>query len=92
MFRKERRPPMNGRWSNEELEHIAAAMRQGAGRISVAGRTHDVAFAPTSDDALQARIDDAYRRKYADSPYLSPMIGARARAATVRITPQEETR
>jgi hypothetical protein len=34
------------------------------------------------------RIDDAYREKYHDSPYLGPMIGPRARAATVKIMPR----
>jgi aryl-alcohol dehydrogenase-like predicted oxidoreductase len=33
-------------------------------------------------------VDGAYRAKYKGSPYLAPMIGARARAATVRIVPQ----
>ena len=30
-------------------------------------------------------IDDAYRAKYHGSPYLSPMIGARARSAAVKV-------
>ena len=33
------------------------------------------------------RIDDAYRAKYHNSPYLDPMLGARARAATVKVIP-----
>ena len=41
---------------------------------------------PTIND----RIDDAYRAKYTDSHYLAPMVGTRARAATVRITPRPE--
>src|SRR5579885_3149043 len=61
-----------------------AAMRQRAGRIKAAGRTVEVIFEPV-DGALNERIDAAYRAKYADSPYLRPMIGARARSATVRI-------
>lgn len=35
------------------------------------------------------RVDEAYRAKYAGSPYLSPMVGDRARSATVRITPRD---
>jgi hypothetical protein len=35
-------------------------------------------------------IDDAYRAKYAASPYLKAMIGTRARAVTVRIVPREK--
>jgi len=65
-----------------------AAVRQRAGRISAAGMTKEVAFEPASD-SWQDRIDDAYRAKYAKSPYLAPMIGHRARAATVEITPRD---
>jgi hypothetical protein len=65
-----------------------AALRQKAGRITAAGITKEVAFEPV-DGELNDRIDDAYRAKYASSPYLKPMIGARARAATVKAVPRE---
>ena len=65
-----------------------AALRQRAGRITAAGSTHDVTFAPVADAATNDRVDDAYRAKYAGSPYLAPMIGTRARAAMVRIAPR----
>jgi len=68
-----------------------AAMRQKAGRISAAGMTKDVAFQPV-EGTVNDRIDDAYRAKYHASAYLDPMIGARARAATVRITPRSAGR
>jgi hypothetical protein len=45
--------------------------------------TFEVVAGPIND-----RIDEAYRAKYHDSPYLSPMIGARARSATVKIMPR----
>src|SRR3954449_1682666 len=61
-----------------------AAMRQRAGRITAAGMTKDVTFEPV-DGPINDRIDEAYRAKYRGSPYLSPMIGARARSATVRV-------
>jgi hypothetical protein len=38
---------------------------------------------------INDRIDDAYRAKYHDSPYLGPMISARARAATVQVSPRD---
>lgn len=60
-----------------------AAMRQKAGRITAAGMTIEVAFERA--EGPHDRIDDAYRTKYADSPYLGAMIGDRARSATVRI-------
>jgi hypothetical protein len=70
----------NSRW-------YQAAVRQKAGRIVAAGLTREVTFEPV-DGAINAQIDDAYRVKYKGSPYLDPMIGKRARSATVRITPQ----
>jgi hypothetical protein len=65
-----------------------AALRQKAGRITAAGMTKEVTFEPV-DGPINDRIDDAYRAKYRGSPYLSPMIGARARSATVRIMPRD---
>ena len=65
-----------------------AAMRERGGRINAAGMTKDVAFAPV-EGAINDRIDDAYREKYRDSPYLAPMIGPRALAATVQISPRD---
>ncbi|MGO4123179.1 DUF2255 family protein [Inquilinus sp. YAF38] len=65
-----------------------AALRQKAGRIIAAGITKEVIVEPV-DGPINDRIDDAYRAKYRSSPYLGPMIGARARSATVRVTPRE---
>jgi hypothetical protein len=64
-----------------------AASKQKAGRITAAGMTKDVVFAPV-DGPLLDRIDEAYRLKYRDSRYLEPMIGTRARAATMEIRPR----
>lgn len=63
-----------------------AAVSQKAGQITAAGQTTDVTFEAV-DGALNDRIDAAYRAKYSSSPYLKRMIGDRARAATVRISP-----
>ena len=71
----------NSRW-------YQAAVRQKAGRIIAAGMTTEVTFEPVNGP-INDRIDDAYRTKYRGSPYLGPMIGARARSATVRIMPRE---
>src|SRR5437879_576079 len=62
----------NSRW-------YQAAMRQKAGRITAAGITNEVTFEPVNG-SINDRIDDAYRAKYKGSPYLTPMISARARA------------
>ena len=73
-------------YSGKASSWYQAALRQKAGRIIVAGITKEVTFAPI-DGAINDRIDEAYRVKYRDSRYLDPMIGARARSATVRIEP-----
>jgi len=65
-----------------------AATKQKAGRIAAGGLTKEVAF-EIVERPLDDRIDDAYRAKYQSSPYLRPMIGNRARSATVRIVPKD---
>ena len=65
-----------------------AALRQKAGRIIAAGMTKEVSFEPVAGQ-INDGIDDAYRSKYCGSTYLKPMIGARARAATVKIMPRD---
>ncbi len=71
----------NSRW-------YQAAVRQKAGRIKAAGMTKEVTFEAV-DGRLNDQIDDAYRVKYRGSPYLAPMIGARARSATVKVMKRE---
>lgn len=65
-----------------------AALAQKAGRITAAGMTKDVTFEPV-DGPVNDAIDEAYRTRYHDSPYLAPMIGPRARAATVKVAPRD---
>lgn len=69
----------NSRW-------YQAVLSQKAGRIRIAGTEHEVAFEPADDTVLDA-VDDAYRTKYAASPYLEPMVRSGPRSTTVRITP-----
>jgi hypothetical protein len=64
-----------------------AALKQKAGRITAAGLTKEVAFESAADK--KELVDEAYRIKYRESPYLKPMIGVGASAATVKITPRE---
>ena len=73
-------------YNGQSSSWYKAAVARRAGRISAAGMTRDVAFAPVEGE-INERIDAAYKAKYAESPYLAPMIGRRARAATVRINP-----
>jgi hypothetical protein len=65
------------------------AMRQKTGRITGGGNTEEVTFEPVGG-AINERIDDAYRTKYKGSPYLDPMISAKARAATVKVMPRDK--
>lgn len=70
----------NSRW-------YQAAVQQRAGKVTVAGLTKEVIFEPV-EGPINDIIDDAYRTKYKNSPYLSPMINSRARSATVKIIPR----
>lgn len=65
-----------------------AAMRQTGGRIIAAEMTKEVTFEPANGPTNDL-VDDAYRAKYYGSPYLGAMIGARARAATVKVRPRD---
>ncbi|MEU4454737.1 DUF2255 family protein [Nocardioides sp. NPDC023903] len=67
-----------GRW-------YKSAIAQRTGKISAAGTEYQVEFTPITDPELGARIDSTYGEKYADSPYLPPMIAAGPKAATVEI-------
>ena len=74
-------------YNGQKSRWYQAAVRQKTGRIVAAGMTKEVVF-ESVEGAINDRIDDAYRAKYRGSPYLDPMIGKRARAATIRILPQ----
>jgi hypothetical protein len=74
-------------YNGQDSRWYQAAVRQKAGRIIAAGITKEVAF-ESVEGPLTDRIDDAYRTKYKGSPYLKPMVSARARSATVKIMPR----
>ena len=75
-------------YNRQSSRWYKAAQQQKAGRITAGGIRKDVSFEPVND-AINDRIDDGYRTKYKGSPYLKPMIGKRARSATVRVVPRE---
>jgi hypothetical protein len=77
-------------YNGQKSRWYQAALRQKAGRIRAAGLTKEVVFEPV-EGSLNDRIDEAYREKYASSPYLGPMIGAKARGATVKLVPRGVT-
>jgi len=76
-------------YNGQRSRWYQAAMRQKAGRITAAGLTKEVSFEPVTG-AINDEIDNAYRTKYKGSAYVAPMIGARARGATVKIAPIED--
>ncbi|WP_236974758.1 DUF2255 family protein [Membranihabitans maritimus] len=72
----------NGRW-------YRSAIQQKAGCIYAAGMVKDVIFEPVEyNEDLLTRIDEAYKTKYRNSPYLNPMVSNRAKEATVKINPK----
>jgi hypothetical protein len=75
-------------YNGQKSSWYQAALRQKAGRITAAGITKEVNFEP-ANGPINDRVDEAYRTKYKGSPYLKPMIGERARAATIKVTPRE---
>ena len=75
-------------YNGRDSRWYRAAVRQRAGRIAAAGMTKEVTFERV-DGPINDLVDDAYRAKYRGSPYLSPMIGASARSATVKVMPRE---
>ena len=76
-------------YNGQKSRWYQAAVRQKAGRIIAAGMTKEVTFEPVNA-SVNDDIDDAYREKYRGSPYLPPMISARARSATVKILPRNQ--
>jgi len=71
-------------YNGKESRWYKAALRQKAGRITIAGMSWEVRFEPV-EGPLNDLIDEAYRVKYKGSRYLSPMIGKRARSATIKV-------
>jgi hypothetical protein len=75
-------------YNGQDSRWYRAATRRKAGRILAAGLSKEVTFEPM-EGPINDSIDDAYRAKYRDSRYLEPMIGARARSATIKIMPRD---
>ena len=75
-------------YSGQKSRWYQAALRQKAGRIIAAGMKREVTFEP-AEESINDLIDDAYRKKYQGDPYLTPMIGAQARSATVKVTSRD---
>jgi hypothetical protein len=61
------------------------------GHIRAGGAEKDVTFVEESDPEINDRIDAAYRTKYRryGASYVDSMIAPEARAATIKLVPQE---
>jgi hypothetical protein len=70
-----------------------AATTQRAGRVTAAGTSFEVTFAPApADGDLANAIDAAYHSKYDPGPYVDHMVGRGSRQATIRIRPRASGR
>lgn len=75
-------------WNGPRSRWYRSAVTQRAGRIHLAESNHLVNFVPICDEQLNNQIDQAYRQKYAGSPYLMPMLASGPRQATVQVMPR----
>lgn len=73
----------NGKW-------YTAAKKAGHGRAKFDTTDRAVIFEFPSDEALNNQIDEAYKAKYAGSPYLDGPLSEPMRTTTVKLIPVEE--
>jgi len=77
-------------WNGQQSSWYRAAIEQGGGWIHLAGKNFRVTFTPvTQQPGITARVDAAYRQKYAGSAYLLPMLQTGPQSATVEIMPAD---
>jgi len=70
------------KWWTMKVDGRAPACHAAPHPLSQLVREHGAG--PVND-----RVDDAYRKKYRGSSHLGPMIGRRARSATVKVMPRD---
>lgn len=77
-------------YNGQRSRWYQSAVEQNAGKIQIAGQKYDVEFQSIEDDpALTDLINQAYRKKYGNSDYLSPMLKEGPVSATVQIAPRK---
>jgi hypothetical protein len=75
-------------WRGGAGDWFRAVQARGEGQIIAGGVTQAVTFVRADADVEDA-VDAAYRSKYARYPsYVAPMLGATARATTLRVLPR----
>ena len=79
-------------YRGHEAAWFQHTQRRPKGRIVADGVTKDVTFVDASgDEALNNKIDAAYRSKYQryGATYVDPMVAPQARATTLNLVPSE---
>lgn len=75
-------------WNGQNSRWYRSAIQQQGGRIFLDGSNHEVVFKKLHDDRINDLVDQGYRDKYQNSPYLSPMIQAGPRSTTIEVVPK----
>jgi hypothetical protein len=76
-------------WKGDAGIWYRRALRYGTGRVVGAGREYPVRFVAAAEPGVNARIDEAYRRKYGSSSYLEAMVRPPAAKTTMRLDPDD---
>ncbi|MFD1417828.1 DUF2255 family protein [Companilactobacillus keshanensis] len=76
-------------WNGKRSRWYRSAIKQRAGRMHLAGQNYEINFQDVNDMQLIDKVDMAYRKKYAGSSYLSPMIQEGPRSTTLKIIPRQ---
>lgn len=71
----------NGSW-------YSAAKRVGYGQVTVGDITKDVDFEFIDDPMIDTKVNEAYKQKYADSPYVDGLLGEPMQSTTVKLVPR----
>jgi hypothetical protein len=74
-------------WKGDAGIWYGRARRYATGSIFAAGRELPVRFTAVAEPGVNARIDEAYRRKYDSSPYTEAMLRRPAAGTTLRVDP-----
>lgn len=73
-------------YNGQNSSWYKAAVLQKEGKVAIGGILKQVKF-EIVEGSIKDQIDNAYRAKYSNSPYLKPMIESQAKAATIKIIP-----
>lgn len=75
-------------WRGPRAAWFRGAHDQYEGHIRAGAVDKDVTFIDTLEQPVNAAIDVAYRAKYSDSRYATPMVTEPARSTTIMLVPR----